>query len=53
MKHITDGNYICTKCQGTGKIELNTESWLPGGGSRIVSCDMCDGKGFVRISIEE
>jgi DnaJ-class molecular chaperone len=47
MEQVNSGNYLCTKCQGAGKVELSTESWLPGGGSRTVVCDICNGKGFI------
>lgn len=43
---------ICTRCQGTGKVELEVRSWQPGDGSRKVPCSICDGKGFIKRSTD-
>lgn len=50
MEQVSGGNYLCTECQGTGKVESSTASWLPGGGSRTVTCNVCNGKGFIVIN---
>ena len=53
MEQVSNGNYLCTGCQGTGKVESRVTSALPGGKDRISICDICKGKGFIVINTKE